>query len=138
MGNDLARLRQCVLLLSSEADGEVVAAARAVNRVLGSCGLDLRWLANRIEGGVEPVNWEAKVREAYDLGRKSAQPTWHDVDDRVGDHQVAAEWLFNNHGSRLRDKDRDFLETKLTWRGQPSEKQAAWLGDLCRRFGYKP
>jgi hypothetical protein len=138
MTEDLARLRKCVLMLSSQHDGEVLSAARSINRILGSSHLDWHWLADRIDGGTEPVDWEAKVREAYDLGRKSAQPAWRDVGEHFADHQAAAEWLFDNHGSRLRDKDRDFLETMLDWRGRPTERQSKWLNDLCRRFGYRP
>ena len=37
-----------------------------------------------------------------------------------------------------REKDRDFLETMMTWRGAPTDKQAKWLNDLCRRYGYAP
>jgi hypothetical protein len=135
MSNDLARLRHCVLRLSSEADGEVVNAARAINRVLGSCGLDWHWLADRIGGGAEPVNWETKIREAYDLGRKSAQPAWQDVGL---DHQAAAQWLIDTHADRLRPKDCEFLDTMMHWRGEPTDKQSNWLNDLCRRFGYRP
>ena len=141
MSDNLAKLRQCLLLLSSEHDGEVVAAARAINRLLGSGGKDWHWLAASIGGG-EPADWEARVREAYELGRKSAQRSGGRQDvtdvDAFEDHQAAAEWLFDNHGSRLRDKERDFLETMLTWSGWPTEKQAHWLSSLCRRYGYTP
>ncbi len=37
-----------------------------------------------------------------------------------------------------REKDRDFLETMMTWRGAPTDKQSKWLNDLCRRNGYAP
>jgi hypothetical protein len=140
MSGDLVKLKQCVLLLSSQHDGEVVSAARAINRLLGSAGVDWHWLAGRINGGGEPADWEQKVREAYDLGRKSAQrAARHDRgDDIFEDHQAAAEWLLDNHGERLRERDRDFLDTMVDWRGTPTEKQAAWLNDLCKRYGYKP
>ena len=128
MTDNLAKLRQCLLLLSSEHDGEVVAAARAINRQLGSSGKDWHWLAASIGGG-EPADWEdgsakptssaASRPSTTAPGRTS--PT--SMLSKITRH--AAEWLFDNHGSRLRDKERDFLETMLTWSGWPTEKQAA-------------
>ena len=141
MSDDLAKLKQCMLLLSSEHDGEVVSAARAAGRVLSRAGLDWHWLVGRLNGGEPADHWEAKIREAYELGRRSVQGKGvpEDVgDDLFADCQDAAQWLLDTHANRLREKDVDFLETMLTWRGYPTEKQAAWLNSLCQRYGYKP
>ena len=50
---------------------------------------------------------------------------------------VAAEWLLDLHESRLREKERDFLETMVTWHGGLTPKKAAWLTSLLRRYGYR-
>lgn len=137
MTDRLAKLRRCVLLLSSEHDGEVVAAARSINRLLGSAGYDWHWLAERIDGGAEPADWQARIRDAFERGRKAGLAEGGQT-TAADDHQHAAQWLLDNHGRRLRAKDRDFLDTMLNWPGTPTERQQAWLDDLCRRFGYRP
>ena len=115
---DLDRLRKCVLMLSSEHDGEVLSAARSINRILAAIGLDWHWLISRLNAPPGPA-----------AGRSTAF---------AGDHQLAARWLLDSRGSALREKDRDFLETMTVWRGAPSEKQAVWLVNLCQRYGYRP
>ncbi|MER9596081.1 hypothetical protein [Mesorhizobium sp. M0244] len=125
MTGDLAKLRQCLLMLSGEHDGEVVAAARAINRVLATSGRDWHWLAGKLtDSGAE----KAERRSGSDDAGG----------DLYEDHRDAAGWLIERHWRRLRPKDLDFLATMQDWRGQPTEKQAAWLADLCRRFGYAP
>jgi hypothetical protein len=118
MTGDLSKLKQCILLLSSQHDGEVVAAARAINRLLGTANRDWHWLADRVTAGAEP-----------------AKRDWTDR-DVFADHHAAAEWLLELHRNRLRVKEIDFLDTMRDWYGEPTAKQTAWLNDLCRRYGY--
>lgn len=121
MSADLAKLRKSILMLSSQHDGEIVSAARAINRLLASSGLDWHWLASRI---ITPQEAPGPTHERQE-GAFAANPN------------SAADWLLANHATRLRPRDRDFLETMREWRGQPTERQAVWLNDLCRRFGYR-
>ncbi len=142
MTDTLAKIRTMPLIaLGSEHDGERATAMRKVETLLKSSGMDSHSLAASIGGG-EPPDWEAKVREAYELGRRSVQPrktSWEDVgDDLFVDCQDAAEWLLDNHSARLGPKNSDFLNTMLGWRGEPTRPQAKWLNDLCRRYGYTP
>jgi hypothetical protein len=136
-GHDLAKLKKCMLMLSSRHDGEVVAAARQINRLLASASVDWHWLANRVDGGAvwSTADMQRAADEAYRAGRQDAAPAWRDVD--AIDHRAAADWLLSKAGGRLRPKDIEFLQTMTNWRGRPTERQGAWLADLVRKHGYK-
>src|SRR5262249_49157176 len=61
------KLGKCIRLLSSDRDGEVVAAAHAIRRVLQSAGLDVHALADQVEN--PPGNFNAaEARRLYDTG----------------------------------------------------------------------
>ncbi|RVJ23444.1 hypothetical protein [Sinorhizobium medicae] len=112
-------LGKLVLLLSSDHDGEIVAAARALGRALKKMGKDWHWLAGLIDGDHEPPRQQRR-RET------------------VEDHQAAAEWLLKTVRQHLRENEIDFLETMQDWRGDPTPRQQAWLEKICRRWGYTP
>ncbi|MCA1365830.1 hypothetical protein I6F15_00180 [Bradyrhizobium sp. BRP14] len=103
-----------VLTLSSDQDGEVVAAARALGKALRKAGHDWHWLAALVDG--EPQQQQQGIE----------------------DHQVAAEWLLTHVRHRLRPNEIDFLQTMEGWLGDPTPRQAAWLAKLCARWGYQP
>jgi hypothetical protein len=113
----MASLRALVLLLSSPQDGEALAAARALGRMLARDGKDFHWLADHLDG-------------------PAPHPNGHDRD--LEDHRAAAEWVLRHVQHRLRPKEVDFLETMTGWLGDPTPKQAAWLSKLCARYGYRP
>jgi hypothetical protein len=58
-------LARCLRLLGSDQDGEVVAAVRALKRMLRSGGEDLPDLAARVE---KPALNEAEMRKIFDAG----------------------------------------------------------------------
>src|SRR4029077_10439861 len=76
-GGSMQRLRQLVLMLSSDQDGEVVAAAHAIERTLKADGKDWHWLADLLETRVTPPpppppptrgrTWRDKMDDALDL-----------------------------------------------------------------------
>lgn len=111
------KLAKLIPLLSSDKDGEVVATARAIERMLRGIGLDLHALAAAL--AAEP---EVKVVVVYrDPPKKAAEPdTW----------AALATWCRENAHRGLSTKERLFvcdMAHRLICDGEPTEKQAAWL-----------
>jgi hypothetical protein len=107
------RLSKLMRMLTSDSDGEVVAAARSINRTLKSAGLDIHVLAAVIErGGVGNASPEG--------------PAWY---------SVACECAA--HPERLRsEKERAFIADMVVWTklgGEPTERQAQWLRSIYVR-----
>jgi len=132
------KLGKLLRLLSSSHDGEVVAAARGIDRTLKNAGLDIHVLADGI--ATDKKFTEADALEIYqkgvDAGRRAAtqqqQPVFRDVDPSW--RAIACECL---HSERLRDqKERDFVADMVRWTvrgGEPTEKQAKWLRSIYVR-----
>jgi len=106
------RLGKLVRMLTSDHDGEVVAAARSINRALKSAGLDIHVLAVIELGGMNNA--------------KPDGPIWH---------SVACECAA--HPERLRsEKERAFIANMVIWTklgGDPTERQAKWLRSIYVR-----
>jgi hypothetical protein len=129
--------RRCVRMLSSDRDGEVVAAARALCRTLKSNGLDIHALADSIGQanghGYRKLD-KAEEQQIYDRGfaagkravRTGSSPelSWHEIARECAEHP-----------QRLRnEREREFIKHMVGQTlhgGQLSEKQADWL-----RAGY--
>jgi hypothetical protein len=122
--------------LSSDKDGEVLAAARAITRTLSGAGSDIHELAARVKGVSETDMrriYDAGVQEGKDTaataaGFKSTEgPTWLEM----------AEYCAGHDDGRLSAKERGFVEDMTRWcaRREPSEKQAKWLHVLWVRLG---
>jgi hypothetical protein len=132
------KLGKLIRLLTSDCDGEVIGAARAITRTLDAAGLDIHALAAGIGGA--PANGkkfsEEEAREIYqhgvEDGRRAAeqqQPvTFNDVDEGPSWHTIATECTAR--AERLRPHEKDFVEDMVRWcvhGGRPTEKQAKWL-----------
>jgi hypothetical protein len=102
--------------LASNHDGEVVATARAVVRVLNSAGCDLHDLT-------------AAFRQVSIVPPASPDPP--------DEFQGSAEWCRRYQSdARLSARDRNFLRSMARWFAQgkrPSEAQRAWLNDIYAR-----
>jgi hypothetical protein len=107
------KLGKLVRMLTSDHDGEVVAAARSINRALKSAGLDIHVLA-------------AVIEHSGMNNTKPNVPTWH---------SVACECAA--HPERLQsEKERAFIADMVVWtrlRGEPTERQAQWLRSIYVR-----
>jgi hypothetical protein len=102
------RLARLLPRLASDADGEVVATARALCRTLDRAGLDLNDLAARLTEAPRPV-------------------------DPAPDLRAMAEALYFDAFMRLTDREADFIDNavRLLAAGRPlSPKQAEWLARL--------
>jgi hypothetical protein len=106
------RLRCLLLMLSSDRDGEVVAAARAIDRVLQSNKLDWHDL-------VKAICLPAPAVHHRNDGE------WRDWRDLLA--------FCTSHMKRLSSREREFLRSIARWRGDLTEKQAAWLTAIFER-----
>jgi hypothetical protein len=104
------KLSKLVRMLTSNHDGEVIAAARSIDRTLKSTGLDIHVLAATIERG------------GTGNGKRNS-PTWHSVASACAPHP-----------ERLRsEKERAFIADMVVWTklgGEPTERQAQWLRSI--------
>jgi hypothetical protein len=94
------RVAKLIRLFSTTNDGECLAAARALQRVLVELGTDLRHLADLVE-----ANWTAPVVDLFDKRETKLQP-W----------QIrAAEFLRREHDRRIiwGSRERDFLHNEM-------------------------
>jgi hypothetical protein len=155
----MPKLLPLVRRFSSNYEGEVLNAVRALLRLLASVGLDIHALAARIERGGEAPLSAGEMQKIYDAayqkgyadgaehGRRSAvlaaQPIGTfatSVDDSFNGYtwqQIAQHCLANKH--LFYGRDLEFVESiadQLTRFSHPKPKQAPWLRDLfMRKFG---
>jgi hypothetical protein len=137
------KLRNLIRMLSSNQDGEIIAAARAIGRTLASRGLDFHALADGIGETNGKKFTEADAAEIYrrgvEDGKREAEsgPMFHNVniDGEPTWHEIAVECAA--YPDRLRnDRERDFvmgMVRRTVHGGRLSEKQAAWLRAIYAR-----
>jgi hypothetical protein len=129
-------------LLTSDHDGEVVAAARKLNRALEQAGLDMHDLADGLANGERSSGLpdEAEVRKIYQRGyldgrrAEQEQQVWQ-LDDEPSWHEIARECQAKAHKLRG-DRERQFVENMVrrTVRGgRLTEPQEKWLRDIYAR-----
>ena len=106
----MPRLKQLLLMLSSSAPGEIVAAAHAITRTLQGAGADWHDLAARL----------------------SAPPEPHSRDDDDDWREICRYCL--EREELLHPREFEFLYSLRQWRRSPSEKQFAWLMSIYRRL----
>jgi hypothetical protein len=101
------RLGKLIPRLASNYDGEVVATARAIERLLKSAGQDWHDLVVAIcpqLGLVPNTDWRRDVR------------------------------FCASNAKRLSERELDFITTLAQWRRDPTEKQLKWLNDIADRL----
>jgi hypothetical protein len=134
------KLGKLLRLLSSDRDGEIVGAARAIVRTLDGAGLDIHALADGIGASADSKKKfsEADALEIYQRGvedGKRAAEFWFRSVDGPTWHEIAGECAA--HDECLRDeRERQFLRDMVRWTvrgGEPTEKQAHWLRAIYAR-----
>ena len=139
------RLADCIRVLSSEKDGEVVAAARALKRTLESAGTDIHGLANAIEklGKRAEVSKE-QMKQIWDTAVQHTENRLHGGDDfRSTDgkptwQSVALFCQRNRY--RLEPKHHEFINdmaARTVYEREPTEKQHKYLFALFLKLGGK-
>src|SRR5262249_8297868 len=138
------KLGKMIRMLASDRDGDVIAAARAIGRLLRNQGLDIHALAEGIDNPNGSGFSEAEMKKlydaGYDAGLRAAEEKHHgsadfaNVDGTPSWHEIA---LFcQRHKDRLRDKEREFVNdmaSRTVW-CEPTEKQAKWLRSIFYRL----
>jgi hypothetical protein len=130
------KLGKLIRLLSSDKDGEVLAAAHAIRRTLNSEKLTIHDLAEGLAAGDRKFT-ESDAQEIYRRGRADGrreadhdggfrnvdEPTWHEI---ARECEAAS--------GRLSEREREFVSDMWTVRnGEPTEKQAKWLRSIYTR-----
>jgi len=138
------KIRPLIRMLSSDQSGEIVAAARALVRLLKSVGADVHTLADGI--GSDKLS-QADMKKIYDAGHCAGfEAGVRSVEDKLCGadfHDIGDEDLAEMarrcamHAERLRnDRERSFVRSMVqqTARGRKlTGKQAGWLRDIASR-----
>jgi hypothetical protein len=117
------KLGKLLRMLSSDKDGEVLAATAAIKRTLAAEGTDIHTLADALCKPAAPHATRPESRAPED------DPDWH---------AIACEC--QAHNGRFTERERGFVEDMVAWtaRATPTEKQQAWLLSIhgrVRRYG---
>jgi hypothetical protein len=144
LGPIAGRLASFMRLLSSDKEGEVVAAVRAITRTLRVAQLDIHTLAEVVEGqpaNVQKFFTEADAKEIYfrgiEDGRRQAEkvqgePIFHSVGEPSW-YEIACECAARPmYGYREKEFVED-MKRRLVHGVEPPEKQAIWLRKIYGR-----
>jgi hypothetical protein len=133
---NVERIQKLLKLLSSDNDGEALAAVHALKRVLAQEGADIHELAKRVEGLSE-----ADMKRLYDAGYRegknaAAVSTGFTSVGEPSFYNMACE-IKNKGEGRLSQKESDFIDDMVRWcaRREPSEKQGRWLHAIYCKVG---
>jgi hypothetical protein len=124
--------------LSSDKEGEVVAAARAIRRTLDGAGSDIHELAARLKGGKLS---KAEMQRIYDAGvqdgKDAAAASAGFTSTEGPTYLEMANYCDEHDNGRLTPREREFINDMTRWyvRREPTEKQAKWLHLLWVRLG---
>jgi hypothetical protein len=149
-----SRLAKFLRLLSSDRDGEVLAAARALVGVLRSAGADVHALAEQIEqpnghgergGKISDEDMQRLYNAGYEAGLQAAEDKFHaeeedgfaSVNGMPSWHVIARCCQRHQLYPRLRENEREFVDKmagQTVWR-EPSEKQQKWLKSIFFKLG---
>jgi hypothetical protein len=133
------KLEKLVRLLSSDKEGEVVAAAHAIKRALANAGSDIHELAERIKGGKLSESEMRKIYDAgYEAGKDESAAEKGFSDTTAGPSWLQmAEYCAEHDNGRLTERERGFIDDMTRWclRREPTEKQGKWLHLLYVRIG---
>jgi hypothetical protein len=110
------RLEKLLLMLSSDHDGEVLSAARAIGRTLQTAGADWHDLTGLLAApGSKPQS--KKPRD----------------DDSDNDWRAMREFCLRHRGL-LRARELEFVTSLADWRGELTHKQHEWLTAIYERL----
>jgi hypothetical protein len=142
------KLGDLVRLLASEHDGEVIATAHALKRLLASRDADFNDLANAIEqlatGGLE----EAALKRVFEAGRQKereeiararaeSESAFGLKPDGTKDWEGIALYV-QREKARLDPRHHQFVDDmagRMTWGREPSERQGQYLISFFRQLG---
>jgi hypothetical protein len=134
------KIANFIRLLSSDKEGEIVAAAHAIVRTLRGVNLDIHSLAEQI-GGFSEADMKRLYAAGYDAGARAAenrhQGDFHNIDGTPSWHEMAT-WC-QQHSGRLGTREQEFVNqmaARTVWH-EPTERQGKWLLSIFYRLGGK-
>jgi hypothetical protein len=138
------KVKRCLRLLASNSDGEVIAAARALNRTLQSAGSDIHALADRVtqSNGLSKEDMKKLYDAGVAAGRKAAQKELNGRMFQSVDANEEPSWFEiaslcrSNPRVMHSDNEKNFVNDmcrRLVRGGEPTEKQANWLRKIYAR-----
>jgi hypothetical protein len=147
-----AKLGRSIRMLSSDKDGDILAAAAAILRLLASCGADIHALAAHVENGglteTDKQKIKSEIENAHALGYaegvRAAQAKQHgagafrNTSGKLEFNEVALYVQREKH--RLRPHTHEFIDKMAlyaTEEFEPSKKQGKYLFDLFLELGGK-
>jgi hypothetical protein len=146
-----SRIGDVIRRLSSESDGEIVAAVRAMQRMLQSSGADIHDLAEHIENGLTETDKQqirtailAARAEGYAEGVRMAEArhngtgVFRNTDGKLDWTEVALFLQREKH--RLPAKNHEFIDdmaARTPFGREPSIKQHQYLHSLFHKLGGK-
>jgi hypothetical protein len=142
------KLADCIRLLASNLDGEVVASARALGRLLAARDIDFNDFASAIEKLVSGGLTEAEMKRVFAEGRaqgleeaernrpETSLTGFTDVDGAPNWETIAV--YLQREKRRLDSRHHTFIDdmaANMTWGRPPTEKQRTYLLSLFRKIG---
>jgi hypothetical protein len=139
----IAKLGYSIRMLSSDEEGEVLAAARAILRLLASCGADIHVLAERVENGSGMTKQyqeevRAQIKRAhevgYEKGVRAAEARFR-PDGKLEFSEVAL--FVERRINHLPPDKHEFIHKMALYARQdiePSPKQGKFLFDLFVQY----
>jgi hypothetical protein len=132
------KISKLLRLLASDSDGEVVAAARALNRTPREGGTDIHALADKVTSRAKFT--EEDAHEIYQRGREDGR---HEA-ERSGRFTAVVEppWLAIAEDCKARirllgPREQKFVDDMVLWLStpdsRPTDRQAAWLRSIYVR-----
>jgi hypothetical protein len=128
------KLEKLVRMLSSDKEGEVVAAAHAIKRTLANVGSDIHELADRIRGGkLSEADMKRIYDAGYDAGVKDEKSTaeanvkFSDIDEPSSHVEMAKFCIEHDRG--MTPWEHNFVNELLHWH-RPTEKMIAKLRQI--------
>jgi hypothetical protein len=137
-----SRLGDAIRMLSSDQNGDVVAAWHGILRMLQSCGADIHALAEHIENGGISEKYQEEVRTqikkaheiGYERGVRAAEARFR-PDGQLTFSEVAL--FVERHINRLPPDKHEFIHKMALYARQdyePTPKQGKFLFDLFVQY----
>ena len=148
-----SKLAKYIRLLTSDQEGEVIAAVEALKRTVKTGGTDIHALAYLVEQANGDKLNEAEMRKLYDAGYEAG----HAEGVRAAEAKVPRDaagfchvngsksWremavFCQDRSARLRPNEAEFVDDMTGWTTcrEPTPKQAKWLRSIYARLGGRP
>jgi hypothetical protein len=132
---NIEKIQKLLKLLSSNNDGEVVAAARAILRTLHAEGADIHALAERVEGRkLSQAEMQRIYDKAFADGKKSVEVAADFSSIDPSPYEMACE-VKREAYDRLNSWEQGLIDTIVRWYAhkEPSEKQQKYVRPIYYR-----